>query len=93
MPLFCLNMEVVSQPECCGACILLGFLFRKRLALGWTVKAFAKHYQKEVMHILVKIQDLVDLAEPPLGVLSTTTSSSQMRNEEMELDAEEEEHA
>ena len=71
--------------------ILLGRLFLERIALVWTVKAFAKHYRKEVMCSLVKIQDLVDLAEPPLGGLSATTSSGQMRNEEMELEAEEEE--
>lgn len=55
--------------------ILLDRLFRERLALGWTVKAFAKHYRKEVMRSLVKIQDLEDLAEPPLGGLSALTSA------------------
>ena len=55
--------------------ILLGRLFPERLALGRTVKAFAKHYHKEVMRSLVKIQDLVDLAEPPLGGLSASTSA------------------
>ena len=73
--------------------ILLGQLFRERLPLGRTVKAFAKHYQKEVMCSLVKIQDLLELDEMPLGGLSASTSSGQMRNEEMELDVEEEEHA
>ena len=43
------------------------------------------------MRGLVKIQDLVDLAEPPLGGPSTATSTGQQRNEDMELDAEEEE--
>ena len=38
-----------------------------------------------------EIQDLVDLAEPPLGGLSVATSTRQQRNEDMELDAEEEE--
>lgn len=73
--------------------ILLGRLLHERLALGRTVKAFAEHYQTKVMRSLVKIQDLVDLAEPPLGGLSTSTSSSQMRNGEMEMDAGEEEQA
>ena len=41
---------------------------------------------------LVKIQDLVDLAEMPLGGLSASTSADQRRNDEMELDAGEEEH-
>ena len=61
--------------------------------MGRTVKSFAKHYQKELIHSLVKIQDLVDLVETPLGGLSTMTSSGQMRNEEMDLDEEEEEQA
>lgn len=41
---------------------LLGHLFRERVALGKTVKVFSKHYRKEVMRGLVKIQDLMDLA-------------------------------
>lgn len=59
--------------------------------MGQTVKVFAKHYRKEVMRGLVKIQDLVDLAEPPLGGLSAATSTGQRRSEDMELDVEEEE--
>ena len=42
--------------------ILLGRLFCERTALGRIVKDFTKHYRKEVVHSLVKIQDLVDLA-------------------------------
>lgn len=38
-----------------AAHILLGRLFRERLALGGTVKAFSKHYREEVMRNLVKI--------------------------------------
>ena len=52
---------------------------------------FSKHYHKEVMRSVVKIQDLVDLVEPYLGGLSASTSAGQRRNDEMELDAEEEE--
>ena len=55
------------------------------------MKEFSKHYRKEVMRILVKIQGLVDLAEPPLGGLSASTLVGQRRNNEMELDAGEEE--
>ena len=71
--------------------ILLGRLLRERLALGQTVKVFSKHYCKEVMRSLVKIQDLVDLVEPPLGGLSVSTLDGQQWSEEIELDAEEEE--
>ena len=71
--------------------ILLGRLFHERLALGRTVRVFAKHYRKEVMHRLVKIQDLVDLAEPLMGGLFASMSMGQRRNDEMELDMGEEE--
>ena len=72
------------------AYIILSRLFRERLTLGQTVKVFAKHYRKEIMRGLVKIQDLVDLAEPPQGGLLATTSARQWRSEDMELDVEEE---
>lgn len=55
------------------------------------MKVFAKHYRKDVMCGLVKIQDVVDLAEPPLGGLSAETSTRWWHSEDMELDAEEEE--
>lgn len=74
------------------SCILIGQLFRERLALGWMVEAFAKQNWREAMRNLVKLQDLVDLVEPPLEGCSTMTSSSQMKNDAMELDKEEEEH-
>ena len=66
--------------------ILLNRLFRERLALGRTVKVFAKHYHKEIMRGLMKIQDLVDLAEPPLWGLLAAASTGQWRSEDMELD-------
>ena len=72
--------------------ILLGFLFRERLALGWTVKSFTKHYQKESMRSLEKLQDLVDQGEPPLGSFAAMTSLGQMKNEAMGLEEEDEEH-
>ena len=72
--------------------ILLDFVFHKRLALGWMVKSFEKHYPKESMRSLVKLQDLLDLAEPPLGSFAATASLGQMKNEVMGLDKEEEEH-
>ena len=71
--------------------ILLARLFRERLALGRTVKAFSKHYRKELMCSLVKIQDLVDLAKPPLGGVFSSTFVCQRWNDEMELNTGEEE--
>ena len=35
---------------------------------------------------MVKLQDLVDLVEPPLGGSSTTTTSGQPKGEAIELD-------
>lgn len=72
------------------ACILLSRLFREHVSLGWTVKVFPKHYRKEVMHGLVKLQGLLDFAEPPLGGLLAATSAGQRCSEDMELDMEEE---
>ena len=43
------------------------------------------------MRSLVKIQDLVDLAEAPMGGLSVAISVGQRWSEDMELDAKEEE--
>lgn len=71
--------------------ILLGYLFRERLALGQMVESFAKHYWREAMRSLVKLQDLVDLVEPPLGGTPAMKTSRQTKEEAMELDDEEEE--
>ena len=57
--------------------------------MGQTVEDFAKHYQREAMRNLVKLQDLVDLTEPPLGGTSTMETSRKMKDEVMELDDEE----
>ena len=54
------------------------------------MKVFAMHYWKEVTRGLVKIQDLVDLAEPLLRGLLVSTSARQRHSEDMELHAEEE---
>ena len=71
--------------------ILLGRLCWERLAFGQTMKAFAKHYHKEVTHNLLKIHDLVELVEPPLGGLFASTSVGHRWNDKMELDVGEEE--
>lgn len=66
--------------------ILLGRLFWERLSLGRIVEAFAKHCQREAMCSLVKLQDLAELVEPPLGGTSTTISLGKTKEEVMELD-------
>ena len=52
---------------------------------------FVKHYRREAMRSLVKLQDLVDLVEPPLGGSFVVTTSGQRKGEAMELDDDDEE--
>ena len=66
--------------------ILLGRLLQERLALGQAVEFFAKHYQREALRSLLKLQDLVDLVEPPWGGSSSATAMRQPLGEVMELD-------
>ena len=47
-------------------CILLARLIRERTTLGHTIKQFAKFQRREIMRGMVKLNDLEDLAEPPL---------------------------
>ena len=44
--------------------ILLGHLSRERTTLGKVVEVFAKLHQRDIMRSMVKLHDLVDLAEP-----------------------------
>lgn len=56
--------------------ILLRWLFKERLALRRAIKAYAKFQHREIMRSLVKVNDLEELVEPPLGgVLEASTSS------------------
>lgn len=71
--------------------ILLERLFRERLAFGLVVEVFAKHYRREAMRGMVKLQDLVDLVKPPLGGSSIAIASGQPKGEAMELDDDDEE--
>ena len=52
---------------------------------------FAKHYRREAMRSMVKLQDLVDLAEPPLGGSFVVIASGKPKGEAMELDEDDEE--
>ena len=52
--------------------ILLGRMIRERTEIGKAIKALAKFQRREVMHGLVKLGDLEDLADPPsLGSYAT----------------------
>jgi hypothetical protein len=46
--------------------ILFGRLLRERTAVGRTIKQFAKFQRREIMHGMVKLNDLEDMAKPPL---------------------------
>ena len=71
-------------------CILLGHLFCKRVFLGWAMEVFMKNHRREAMRSMVKLQDLVDLAEPPLGGTSEASSSDHPKDEAMKVDEEDE---
>jgi hypothetical protein len=45
--------------------ILLGRLSWERKTLGKAVEVFSKLQRQDIMHSMVKLHDLVDLAEPP----------------------------
>ena len=47
--------------------ILLGRLFRECLVLGCAVKMYARFQRHEIMRCMVKINDLEELADPPLS--------------------------
>ena len=68
--------------------ILLGWLFRERLALGRAVKAYAKFQCREIMRGLVKVNDLEELADPPLGGVpeASTSGSSKEELRDMEME-------
>jgi hypothetical protein len=66
--------------------ILLGQLFRERLSLGWTVKSYAKFQRREIMRGLVKLNELEEVAEPPLGGLLEATTSSMPKYVVQDLD-------
>ena len=48
------------------ACILLGRLLREQTTVGRAIKLFAKFQWCEIMHGMIKLNDLEDMAEPPL---------------------------
>ena len=54
--------------------ILLGHLLKERMVLGQAIKQFAKFQRREIMRCMVKLNDLEDMAEPPLkGALIALT--------------------
>ena len=68
--------------------ILLGRLFRECLSLGRAIKSFAKFQHREMMRGLVKLDELEDVAEPPLGGNQELAVSRLSRDEAMDMEAE-----
>lgn len=66
--------------------ILLGWLFRERLSLGRAVKSYAKFQRREMMRELVKLNELEEVAEPPLGGLLEASASSMPKDFVQDLD-------
>ena len=61
--------------------ILLGRMIRERTKIGKSIKALAKFQRREVMHGLVKLGDLEDLADPPsLGSYATPSSPHHLQH-------------
>ena len=56
--------------------ILLGRLFQERLSFNRAVKSFAKFQHHEIMRGLVKLNELKEVVEPPLGGLLEVSTSS-----------------
>lgn len=68
--------------------ILLGRLFHERLSLGRAIKSFAKFQCREMMRGLLKLDDLEDVAEPPLGGNQELSVSRMPRDKPMDMEAE-----
>ena len=58
------------------------------MALGQAIKAFAKFQCYEFMHSLVKVNDLEELVEPPLGGVSKANTSGPSREELRDMEME-----
>lgn len=68
--------------------ILLGRLLRERLVLGRAIKMFTKFQRREIMCCMVKLNDLEELAEPPLGGTPGASPSTPPQEEAMDLEEE-----
>ena len=68
--------------------ILLGRILRERTTLGRATKQYAKFQQLEIMRCMVKLNDLEDMAEPPLYGVPEASALAPRQHEGMETDAE-----
>ena len=67
--------------------ILLGRLLYERTTLGHTIKQYTKFQHREIMRCMVKLNNLEDLAKPPLDGVLKASSSALRKHEGMEMDA------
>jgi hypothetical protein len=68
--------------------ILLGRLFKERLTLSQAVKSFEKFQHHEIMRGLVKLNELEEAAEPPLGGMPEASTSGLTKDEMQDLEEE-----
>ena len=54
--------------------------------MGKSMEVFTKLHWRDIMQSMVKLHDLVDLAEPPWRGMAEASSSGLPRDESMELD-------
>lgn len=66
--------------------ILLGWLFRERLVLGRAIKLYVRFQRREIMRCMVKINDLEELVEPPLGGTPDASTLGLPKDETMDMD-------
>ena len=66
--------------------ILLGRLFRESLSLGKAVKSFAKFQCREMMRGMVKLNELEDVVEPPLGGHQEASVSRLPRDDPLDME-------
>ena len=66
--------------------ILLGRRSWEQTTLGKAVEVFAKLQRRDIMRSMVKLHDLVDLAEPPWKSMADIHSARRPREEAMDLD-------
>lgn len=55
-------------------------------ALGKAMEVFAKLQRRDIMRSMVKLHDLVNLAEPPWRGMAKASMSGRPRDDSMELD-------
>ena len=65
---------------------MLGRLSWERTTLGKVVEVVTKLQRRDIMRRMVKLHDLVDLAEPPWRNMVEASSSGQPWEEVVELD-------